>query len=67
MHYLCKSLVVVDLYYYCGMIEIWLLLTLPYDVKPPCLMSYFGASALLESAHGVLHVEVSVIYRTPNE
>lgn len=41
-------------------------LTFPKSVKPLCLTSNFGASAKLESAQGVWHVEVNVKYRTPS-
>lgn len=38
---------------------------MPNMVRPPCFILKVGASAELESAHGVWHVEVSVMYRTP--
>jgi len=38
---------------------------LPNNVSPPCFILKVGASAELESAHGVWHVDVSVMYRTP--
>lgn len=34
---------------------------IPKSVRPLCLTSNFGASAKLESAHGVWHVDVNVI------